>query len=369
MKFIFSGGGTGGHIYPAITLIESIKEKCPDAQILYVGTKKGLEADIVPKADIPFQTIDIEGFARKITLKNLVVLGKASAGLIKARSIIKDFKPDAVIGTGGYVSGPLLLMAALMNIPTLIQDQNAIPGITNKILSKFVTKIACGYESACRHFPADKTVLTGNPIRKDILKHKRADAVRELKLDANKKTILVTGGSRGARRINEAMTDVHKYFMNSNSVQILHITGKTEYQRVMDNLKKDGIEIEKAKNIFIKPYLYDMPKALAAADIIVSRAGAIGLSEITVCGIPSILIPYPYAAENHQEFNARALTDKHAAIMILNADLTGEKLLSELNDLLSSDKKMSDMAAASKAIGYPKAADDIADMILAITNK
>ncbi|WP_196594408.1 undecaprenyldiphospho-muramoylpentapeptide beta-N-acetylglucosaminyltransferase [Pectinatus sottacetonis] len=366
MKFIFSGGGTGGHIYPAITLIETIREKYPEAQILYVGTKKGLEADIVPKAGFSFKTIDIEGFERRFTLRNVVVLGKAFKGLIKAYKILKNFSPDAVIGTGGYVSGPILLMAALMKIPTLIQDQNAIPGITNKILSKFVTQIACGYQSACKHFPQEKTFLTGNPIRRNVMLCKRDQAIDELKLAANKKTILVTGGSRGARKINKAMLELYHHFADSDDIQILHITGKLEYERVMADLRIRHIDSKKAKNIFIKPYLYDMPQALAAADIIISRAGAIGLAEITARGIPSILIPYPYAAENHQEYNAKALVEAGAAVMILNKDLTGSKLIHVLDELLASEEKMADMRCKSKKMGYPNAAGDIAKMILSI---
>ncbi|WP_196599471.1 undecaprenyldiphospho-muramoylpentapeptide beta-N-acetylglucosaminyltransferase [Pectinatus frisingensis] len=366
MRFIFSGGGTGGHIYPAITLIDNIKQRHPSAQILYVGTKNGLEADIIPKEDIPFVTINIEGFARRATIKNLAVAAKALWSLCKAYRIIKKFNPDAVIGTGGYVSGPILLTAALLKIPTLVQDQNAIPGITNKILAKFVTKIACGYESACQHFPTAKTVLTGNPIRHSVLEYSRCAAAKALQLDENKKTILVTGGSRGARRINEAMVSVYKYFINDPSVQFLHITGKTEYDRVIQNLKKNNIDIKTANNIFIKPYLYNMPKALAAADIAVSRAGAIGLSEITACGIPSILIPYPYAAENHQEFNAQALVKHDAAVMILNSELTGKRLLNELQKLLASPKHLTAMSVNSKAMGHPEAAKTIVDIIFSI---
>ena len=366
MKIIFSGGGTGGHIYPALTLIETIKEKYPQAEILYVGTKKGLEADIVPKADIPFATINIEGFARKLSLHNLVVVGKAAMGLLKARRIIKKFSPDVVVGTGGYVSGPLLMMAALMKIPTLIQDQNAIPGVTNKILAKFVTKIACGYESACKFFPADKVQLTGNPIRKDVLSYTRSEAIKKLKLDPAKKTLLVTGGSRGARRINEAMLDVYKSFANSDKLQILHITGKTEYERFIDSVKRENIDLAKVSNIQIKPYLYDMPQALAAADVIVSRAGAIGLAEITARGLASILVPYPYAAENHQEYNAKALVNAKAAKMILNKELNGQALIVMLEDLLQSPADLLQIAQNSKKMGYPQAADNIVSMIVSI---
>lgn len=366
MKFIFSGGGTGGHIYPAVTLIQNLQRRLPQVQILYVGTARGLEADIVPRENIPFTTINIEGFIRHLSLKNFVVLGKAAAGIGKSFNILRKYKPDAVIGTGGYVSGPLLFAASLLHIPTLIQDQNAIPGITNKILAKFVDKIACGYKSSCEHFPAAKTVLTGNPIRSDIFHHSRAEAVRELGLSPEKTTVLITGGSRGARRINEAMPAVYKYYFNNPAVQFLHVTGRAEYKNVFAKLKENNINIEQAGNIFIKPYLYNMPLALAAADLVISRAGAIGLAEITACGIASILVPYPYAAENHQEFNARTLSDKNAAVLILNAQLTGNRLLQEIKKLLSAKEILQKMAQASKALGHPEAANKITEMILSM---
>lgn len=364
MKFIFSGGGTGGHIYPAITLIENIKERQPQAQILYVGTKKGLEADIVPRKGIPFQTIDIEGFKRRLTAENLVVLGKALLGVAKSFKILLADRPSAVIGTGGYVSGPLLLAAALLHIPTLIQDQNAIPGITNKILSKFVDKIACGYQSSCAHFSAKKAVFTGNPIRKDVFKYSRQQAIRELGLSMDKKTVLVTGGSRGARRINKAMPAVYAKFANNEQIQFLHVTGRTQYDEVFADLKDHEINLAKINNVYIKPYLYDMPMALAAADLVISRAGAIGLAEITASGLPAILVPYPYAAEDHQRLNAQALVDKKAASMIPDAQLTGERLLTELEGLLNTKECLRQMAKHSKKMGRPEATDEITRMIL-----
>lgn len=364
MRIIVSGGGTGGHIYPAITLINNIKKLVPDAEFLYVGTKKGLEADIIPREKIPFATLEISGFERHLTMKNFAVLGKALGSMVKARQIVKSFKPDVAVGTGGYVCGPILMASALMGVPALIQEQNAIPGVTNKILAKFVNKIAVGYERAAKHFSAEKTVFTGNPIRDDILLSTRDEGLMEFSLDPSKKTVLVSGGSRGAHSINKAMLEVHKHFVNNYRVQIMHVTGKTEYDFVIDGLEKMGIDWQKTDNLSVYPYLYDMPKALAAADIAVFRAGATSLAELTARGVPSVLIPYPFAAENHQEFNARELEKNGASKVILNKDLTGEKLIKTLEEMLSSENKLQEMAEASRNMGKPNAAQTIAEMIV-----
>lgn len=369
MRIIVSGGGTGGHIYPAITLINNIKKLVPDAEFLYVGTKRGLEADIIPRENIPFATLDIQGLERHLTPHNLIVLGKALKGVAKAHSIVRSFKPDAAVGTGGYVCGPILMAAALMGVPSLIQEQNAIPGITNKILARFVGRIAVGYERAQKFFPADKAVFTGNPIRDDILSSTRREGLMEFSLDPNKKTVLISGGSRGAHSINQAMLDVHAHFAGDYRVQLMHVTGKNEYDFVVRGLKDKGIDAGGAGNISVYPYLYDMPKAMAAADIAVSRAGATSLAELTARGVPSVLIPYPYAAENHQEFNARELEKRGAAKVIINRELTGEKLIAALEEMLSSETKLLDMAEASRSMGRPGAAAAIAEMIVAMAKK
>ena len=360
MKIIVSGGGTGGHIYPALTLIDAIKSKRPDAEFLYVGTEKGLEADIVPKAGINFTALKMEGgLERHFTLKNISRAANAIWSIKRAKDIVKSFKPSAVVGTGGHVCGPILLAAGLMKVPTLIQEQNAVAGVTNKILSKFVDKIAVGTRDALKNFPADKTVYTGNPIRKEVLAAKKIDGLREFNFTADKPIVLISGGSRGARSINNAMIDVLKSAAQKNSAQFLHVTGKGEFNSVVEKLS----EID-APNIRVVPYLYNMPTAMAMADLAIFRAGATGLAELTARGVPAILIPYPFAAENHQEFNARSLVEAGAARMILNKDLTAELLQKNLDELLSAPDKLKSMAAASLSLGKPNAADEIADLIL-----
>ena len=348
-----------------MTLIRTIQEKLPETEFLYVGTRQGLESDIIPKENIPFLALDLEGgFERHFTLANIKRAANAIMSVKKAINIVKDFKPDVTVGTGGYVCGPILLAASLEKVPTLIQEQNVVAGITNKILSKFVTKIAVGCEGALKHFPADKTTYTGNPIRAEVLQGTREEGLKHFDFDDDKPVVLISGGSRGARSINRAMIDVLVNAATNPTVQYLHVTGKGEYDDVINRIKEKGVELETLRHIRVEPYLYNMPQAMAMADLAIFRAGATGLAELTARGIPSILIPYPYAAENHQEFNARALVDAGAARMILNKDLNSEILQNTLTELLDNPEKLKSMSVASLSLGRPQAADEIASMII-----
>lgn len=364
MRIIVSGGGTGGHIYPALTIVRAIQKKIPDAEFLYVGTKDGLEADIVPKEGIPFETVNIQGFKRSLTPENLVRGARAFGGVMKAMGIVRRFRPDVAVGTGGYVCGPILLASSLMRIPTLIQEQNVMPGVTNRLLARFVSCIAMGTKEAAEHFPKGKRVFTGNPIREEVMRARSEDGKEMFGLDPKAKTVLVSGGSRGARSINRAMVGVLAHYAGRDGVQILHVTGKAGYDETMQSLKETGIDLDAAGNLFVEPYLYNMPQALACADVAVFRAGAIGIAELTARGVPSILVPYPFAAANHQEMNARAIATAGAARMILDRELTAERLLSVLAELLSEDAKLKRMAKAAKKLGRPKAADEIASRVI-----
>ncbi|AXB80817.1 undecaprenyldiphospho-muramoylpentapeptide beta-N-acetylglucosaminyltransferase [Megasphaera hexanoica] len=365
-RVIISGGGTGGHIYPAITIARAIADIEP-TEFLYVGSKIGLENTLIPNEGIPFVTIDVRGLERKISFRNLVTLGKTAGSLIKAEHIIHKFKPDVVIGTGGFVCGPVLLAASLSGIPTLVQEQNVIPGVTNTILSRFVKCVALGYEEAAERFKRkDILVYTGNPVRKDILTGTKDHGRALLGLDPDKFTLLVAGGSRGARSINNAMIEVHRYFRDSKDIQILHVTGDHEYDRVVGQLEGIDGKGRYGEGSHIIPYLHHMPEALAAADLAVYRAGAVGLAELTVRGLPAILIPYPYAAEDHQRYNAQALVMCGAAKMILDKMLTGRELLEEIVHLKNDPEALKRMAQASKSKGRPQAAHDIAELALSI---
>ncbi|MCE5287601.1 MAG: undecaprenyldiphospho-muramoylpentapeptide beta-N-acetylglucosaminyltransferase [Pelosinus sp.] len=371
MRIIVSGGGTGGHIYPAITIIRAIERLVGSCEILYVGTNRGLEADIIPKEGLAFKAIEVSGFVRRLTLQNVAILFKSLKSVWDAKKIVDEFKPDVVIGTGGYVCGPILLAASLKGVPTIIQEQNVIPGITNKILARFVRKIALGYQEAGKYFSVDQTkmVYTGNPIRREVMECSRTKGISALGLNPERKTILISGGSRGAHSINQAMLKVHKHFNGRTDVQLLHVTGKSEYNDIVRLFAEQGIDVKSSGNIIIKPYLYNMPEALAAADLAVFRAGAVGLAELTARGIPSVLVPYPYAAENHQEFNARVMEKSGAALAIRDADLDGLKLSEVLENLVSDPAKLNNMAVASKKLGCPEAADQIAKLVVTLCNK
>lgn len=367
MKVILSGGGTGGHIYPALTIADQIKKLAPSAEIIFIGTEHGLEKDIVPRYGYPLKFIEVAGFRRSLSLDTLRSAVKLFQGLHDAYSIIKQEKPDLVIGTGGYVCGPVVLMAALKGIPTCIQEQNAMPGVTNKILAHYVKKIFLGYKEAEKYFSGKAAkVFTGNPIRIEILSYTKEAAIKELGLDKDKKTVLVSGGSRGARSINNAMLEAEAALAGRHDVQVLHVTGDVNYEEYLQKMQKQGIE---GDNIIVKPYLHNMPAALAAADMAVFRAGAIGLAELMAKGIPSVLVPYPYATANHQEFNARAVEACGAAKVVLDKELTGEKLLEIIEHLLVHNEELKKMQQAAKGLGRPQAAETIARQALALIKR
>ena len=365
-RIIISGGGTGGHIYPAITIYKEIMKQNPDAQVLYVGTERGLEATLVPKEGIEFTTLPVQGLQRKLSFGTLVTLAKTAFSIVKANAIISNFKPDVVIGTGGYVCGPILMAAALRNIPTLIQEQNVIASSTYKTLSRFVEDVAMGYKDAAASFSkAKRVVYTGNPVRPDVLVDTREDGRNYFNLSDDTFTVLIAGGSRGARTINNAMIDVHKHFQGTDGIKLIHITGDGEYQSVLSQLgitDGDGL----GDSSLILPYLHDMPKALAAADLAVFRSGAIGLAELAVRGIPSVLVPYPYAAEDHQTYNARIFVQEGAAHMIVDQMLSAHDLIGEIEMFMANRDLLSQMGERALQLGKPNAAHDIAKLALSI---
>lgn len=367
MKVILSGGGTGGHIYPALTIADTIHKMSPDTEICFVGTTHGMEKDLVPRAGYPIRFIDVQGFRRSLSLDTLKSIYHLFTGLWGAKKLLDREKPDLVIGTGGYVCGPIVLLAALKGIPTCVQEQNALPGITNKILSHFVKKIFLGYNEADKYFKGNAAkVFTGNPIREEIMEATRKDGVKAFGLDPEKKTVLIAGGSLGAASINKAVFAMEQRLSGRDDVQVLHSTGKNNYEAYMEQVKEAG---GFGDNIHIEPYLYDMPLALATADIAVFRSGAIGLAELTAKGIPGILVPYPYATANHQEFNARALEAVGAAEVILDSELTSEALQERIERLLLHEDDLQAMKAAARKAGRPQAAEEIARQALALAKK
>ncbi|MFN1889421.1 undecaprenyldiphospho-muramoylpentapeptide beta-N-acetylglucosaminyltransferase [Clostridioides difficile] len=366
MKVLLSGGGTGGHVYPAIAIANKIRDEHPDAEIIFVGTEKGIESEIVPKYGFELKTVTVQGFKRKIDFDNVKRVFKLFKGLEQSRKIVKKFKPDIVIGTGGYVSGPVLFNASMGKIPAIIHEQNSFPGVTNKILSKTVTKVLTSFEDSHKRFPEaaeDKLVFTGNPVRKEILLSRKNIARKNLSISDEKRMVLCYGGSGGSRKINDAMRLVIKNMVNED-IAFIFATGKSYYDEFMGSIS--DINLKPYQKVV--PYLEDMANALAASDLVIGSAGAISLAEITALGKPSIIIPKAYTAENHQEYNAKSIEKQGAGIAILEKNLTPESLNTAVFKLLGDRELLVDMANASKTIGKPEAIDLIYDEIMKVYN-
>lgn len=358
MKYLITGGGTGGHIYPALAIANEIKNKEKDAEILYVGTKEGLEAELVPREGFKFKTIRVKGMPRKINKKSFIAAKELFHGLFDAKKIIKEFGPDIVIGTGGYVCGPLVYMAKKMKIPAMIHEQNAFPGITNKILSRYVDKVAVTFDESKKYFKyPDRIVNTGNPIRREILEINKIEAYSKLNIHKDLPFILSFGGSGGQNKLNLAIYELIKHIDKKKDLQLLHVTGKRFYDEFMERLEKDNISLK--GNVKIYPYFHEMPEAINIADLVITSAGAITLAEISAVGVASILIPKSYTAENHQEYNARAFADKGASILILEKDLIGDHLIDTIRGTIKDKETLSNMSLKSKKIGKSDAAERI----------
>ncbi|MCL1949619.1 MAG: undecaprenyldiphospho-muramoylpentapeptide beta-N-acetylglucosaminyltransferase [Turicibacter sp.] len=351
MRILVSGGGTGGHIYPALSLVKALQERDPGVEVLYIGTKLGLENKIVAEQGLDFLPLDVQGIRRSLSLSNLVTAYKYLTATSKAKNIIKKFQPDIVVGTGGYVCAPVVRAAAGLEIPTIIHEQNSLPGITNKFLAKKVSKIAICFEEARNHFPglSDKIVLTGNPRASEValtkLRPKSA-----LGLNPYKKTVLISGGSRGAEPINEAFIEKIRDY-EAAPYEVLFVTGEKHYEDILSRIPGH----EALKNVQIRPFIANMPQYLVATDLYVGRSGATFLSEVTALGVPSILIPSPWVTENHQEFNARSITDHGGGTLVLEAELTGDSLLREINKVMEDHSLHASMKRMTKKLGIPDA--------------
>lgn len=367
MRVIVTGGGTGGHIYPALSIARKIKETFTDAEILYVGTEKGLEATLVPKEGFNFKSIRVKGFSRKLSKDTLNSAKELFWGMNDARKVIKDFSPDVVIGTGGYVCGPVVMIAAMQRIPTMIHEQNAFPGVTNKILSKFVDRVAASFEESKSRFNnSKKVVVTGNPVRQELFNVDKDSAYLELGIEKDTPLILCFGGSGGQKSLNDAMLKFIKDNNDKKEIQILHITGERFYKKFISDLKELGID-ELGQNIKVVPYFYDMAKVLNLTDLAITSGGAITIAELTALGIPSIIVPKAYTAENHQEYNANALDKKGAGMMIKEKDLSYELLSEKIDELLKNPDKLKEMSEKSKSIGIRNADDKIVALVEEIT--
>jgi len=359
-KFILSGGGTGGHIYPAVAIADELRSRYPDAEFLFVGASDRMEMDKVPQAGYKIEGLWISGIQRKLTLRNLAFPFKLITSLLRSRKIIRKFEPDVVVGTGGFASGPLLQAATSRKIPSLIQEQNSYPGITNKLLGKKVNTICVAYEGLEKFFPKEKIRLTGNPIRKDLLdvKSKQVEGKDAFNLIHSKHTLLVLGGSLGARRINQLIEE-HIASFEAQKVQVIWQCGKLYYDQYKQYSKLDNVQVH--------AFLNHMDMAYAAADVIISRAGAISVSELCIVGKPVIFIPSPNVAEDHQTKNAKSVADKNAAILIREKDLNID-FETVFSDLISNEEKRKELSRNIETLALVNATNDIVNEVEKLLN-
>lgn len=366
-KILIATGGTGGHINPALAVAGYIRDNYPKAQILFVGTAVKMEAQLVPAAGYDFKTIDIQGFSRDLTLsgikQNIGTAVKLLKSSSQAKKIIKEFSPDVVLGFGGYVGGPVLRTACKMGIPTAIHEQNAFPGVTNKALAKIVDRVMLTAPEAEKYMqPKNPCVVTGLPIRGELISADRDFSRAELGVD-ERPVILSMGGSLGARVINTAVTQLIEERYDRKNCYFLHATGKAGVGMFDVIQKEKGISLAENKHIMLREYINDMHRCMAAADLVICRAGASSLSEIQAMGKPSILVPYPYAAENHQYYNAMELVKNDAAILIEEKDFTGDRLIKEIDALLADKKRLETLGANAKKMAIYDATERIVSCI------
>ena len=341
MRVLISGGGTGGHVNPAVAIANYISSKNKNIQVVFAGTEKGLESKVIPREGYKLYYLKVRGFKRKFALSNIDAAVKAFTSKIAAKKIIKDFKPDVVVGVGGYVSWPVLSVAAKMKIPTVIHEQNAFPGVTTKMLSKVVDKVMISFEESRKYFKdQDKLIYTGNPVRNEIFNINFKEVKKEL--SPGKFMILSVGGSMGAEKINEVMIDFMDKYSKNKSINHYHVTGTRAYKEYSKIFKNKGLG--GYNNLFLSEYLYDIYKYYAAADIIICRAGASTLTELAVIKKPAILIPSPYVTENHQYKNAEALEKQNAAVIVEEKDLTAEILIKKIGELTADQERLPNMA-------------------------
>jgi UDP-N-acetylglucosamine--N-acetylmuramyl-(pentapeptide) pyrophosphoryl-undecaprenol N-acetylglucosamine transferase len=361
MKFIISGGGTGGHIYPAIAIAQELKTQIPDCEILFVGAEGKMEMEKVPKVGFKIIGLPIRGLQRKLTVENLVFPFKLMQSLWKAWKIVKDFKPNAVIGVGGYASGAIMQVAVWQGVKTLIQEQNNYAGLTNKLVAKSVNKICVAYPNMENYFPKEKIVFCGNPVRKDIteLESVRSEAFKFFDLSESKKTVLVLGGSLGARTINNCLKSGVNELL-AQGYQVIWQTGKIYFEEM-----KNFANTLNSTDLYVKDFIYEMNYAYACADVVISRAGALSVSELCLAGKPTILVPSPNVAEDHQTKNALALVNENAAVLVRDGEASNTLIIKVL-ELLKDENKQKELAGNILKLAKPNASKEIVNEIVKI---
>ena len=372
MKVIIAAAGTGGHINPGLAIANKIMEKEPNSKIIFIGTPRGLENDLVPRAGFELKTINAYGIKRSISLDNIRRLCDTVKSVGEAKKILKNFKPDVVIGTGGYICVSVGIAANILKIPLVLHESNAYPGVAVKLLAKKASKVLLGFEDAKNKIPShDNVVVTGTPSKIHEIKMSSADKFNkreELKIKQNMPLVLVFGGSQGASSINKALIGIIQNRLNQN-YQIMWAAGKENYEKVKKDLKEHNIDIENVENAKIVPYIYNMQEAMEVSDLVVARSGAMTITEISVLGKPAIFIPFPFAAENHQEYNAKVLVNAGAARMILDKDLTAERLETEIEEIIQQDGVLQQMGNKAKTIAKDNVENRIYQEIKKIVKK
>ncbi len=357
MKVVITGGGTGGHIYPAVAIIEELKKRDEKIEILYIGSKNSMESELIPSLNIDYKSIEVMGLPRKINLKLFKSVFVLLKGLSQAKKILKEFKPDVVIGTGGFVTGPVLYKAHKLGIYTIFHEQNSYPGITNRILSKYVDAMAVTFKESIKFFKNnEKCVVTGNPIRNRFEVLDRESSLEFFGLDKNTKNIFSFGGSNGSEELNKAVIVIIDKFNIYEKISLIHVTGKKNYDKFIEEVNKREIKI--GKNVRILPYMIEMDKAYGASDLVITSSGAITLAEISKIGLASILIPKAYTTENHQEYNARAYKDIGASELILEKDLNSDLLWENIEKIVFDNNKLEQMKENAKKFATPNAVSD-----------
>ncbi|HUC93133.1 MAG TPA: undecaprenyldiphospho-muramoylpentapeptide beta-N-acetylglucosaminyltransferase [Paenibacillus sp.] len=367
MRVVLTGGGTGGHIYPAVAVGRQLEREEPGTELLYIGTGRGLESRIVPELGIPFEAVDITGFRRKLSLENVKTVVRFVRGVSRAKQLLRRFKPDAVVGTGGYVCGPVVYAAAKLGIPTLIHEQNVDPGLTNRFLSRYADVIAVSFRESLERFGRhDRVLHTGNPCATNVLQADKTRGYASVGVPADAPIVLIVGGSRGARAINDAVVDMAGKLHSMPDIHFVFVTGDADYDRTDTRLRERG---NIPPNLHVIRYLNNMPEVLAASSLVVSRSGASFLAEFTALGIPTILIPSPNVTGNHQEPNARSLADEGAAVMMLERDLSGDALYREISAIIEDPGKLRRMGEAARTLSMPQSAEVIAAELRKLAGK
>lgn len=365
IKIIVSGGGTGGHIFPAISIANALKEIQPDVEILFVGAEGKMEMEKVPNAGYKIVGLPVAGFQRKFSLKSFTFFIKLIRSMGRAKRVLKDFKPDAVVGVGGYASGPMLEVAQRKGIPTLIQEQNSYAGVTNRLLAKKAKAICVAYEGMEKYFPADKIIMTGNPVRQDLvnLENKKEEALRYFNIPKGQKVILVLGGSLGAKTINKSLMGFMREIADLKDTVLVWQTGKIYYSSIQQELEEYN-----ASNVRLYDFISRMDLAFSIADLIISRAGAGTISELCLVGKPTILIPSPNVSEDHQTKNAQSLVKKNAAIMVDDFSAPKELVVVAF-ELLKNNEKSAELSRNISGLGLPNAARVIAEKVISLVER